>query len=102
MYVQSWTTKRPHHTPLKKVGSSAPTVNLPPPPPMSNPPPPRDDGSPPPRGELLPSDGFPSSPPGGGGSVDTIANEQITAAHYAEFMTDLLLAVRRPRLLNTH
>ena len=28
MYVQSWTTKRPHHTPLKKVGSSAPTVNL--------------------------------------------------------------------------
>ena len=56
-------------------------------------PPPRDDGSPPPRGEPLPSDAPP--PPGG---IDTIANEQITAPYYAEFMTDQLLAVRRPRL----
>ena len=35
-------------------------------------------------------------PPRGG--IDTIANKQITAAYYAEFMTDLLLAVRPPRL----
>ena len=31
------------------------------------------------------------------GGIDTIANEQITAAYYAEFMTDQLLAVRRLR-----
>ena len=36
------------------------------------------------------------TPPGGG--IDTITNEQITAAYYAEFMADQLLAVRRPRL----
>ena len=62
-------------------------------PPMSIPP--RDDGSPPPRGEPLPSDG-PPPPPGGG--IDTINNEQITSAYYAQFMTDLLLAVCCPRL----
>jgi predicted RNA methylase len=33
-----------------------------------------------------------------GSGTDTIANKQITAAYYAEFMTDQLLAVRRPRL----
>ena len=69
------------------------------PPPMSiTPPPPRDDGSPTPGGTA--AKWRPPPPPRRG--IDTINNEQITAAYYAEFMTDLLLAVRRPRLLNTH
>ena len=52
---------------------------LPPPPPLSIPP----------QGTTV--------PPHRGG-IDTIVNKQITAAYYAEFMTDQLLVVRRPRL----
>ena len=57
-------------------------------------PPPRDDVPPHPGGNRCQVT-VPLPPPGG---TDTIANEQITAAYYAEFMTDQLLAVRRPRL----
>ena len=63
------------------------------PPPMSIPPPPGTMVRPHPGGNRCQVTVPP--PPGG---IDTIANEQITAAYYAEFMTDLLLAVRRPRL----
>ena len=56
-------------------------------------PPPSDDGCPHPGGNRCQV----TVPPHPGG-IDTIANEQITAAYYAEFMTDQLLAVRRPRL----
>ena len=42
---------------------------------------------------------YPQDPPPRG--IDTIANEQITAAYYAKLMTDQLLAVHRPRLWNT-
>ena len=67
-----------------------------PPPHVHPPPPPGTKVPPPPRGEPSPSDGPPPPPRGG---VDTIANEEITATYYAEFMTDQLLVVRRLKAL---
>ena len=39
---------------------------------------------------------------GGGGGVDTTANQTLTGAYYAEFMDGQLLAVGCPRLWDTH
>ena len=69
---------------------TSPTPCPSPPPPLGTTVPPHPGGN---RCQVTPPP--PPPPPGG---IDTIANEQITAAYYAEFMTNLLLAVRRPRL----
>ena len=74
--------------PTPRCGLYLPLPHVHPPPPGTTVPP-QPGGN---RCQVTP----PPPPPGGG--IDTIANEQITAAYYTEFMTDLLLAVRRPRL----
>ena len=75
------------------AGSMGWSVAYLPPPPCPSPPPPGTTVPPHPGNRCQVT--VPPPPPGG---IDTIANEHITAAYYAEFMTDQLLAVRRPRL----
>ena len=75
-----------------EVHGSGVQQDIPPPPLVHRPPgttvPPHPGGN---RCQVTPPP--PPPPPG-----DTIANEQITGAYYADFMTDLLLAVHCPRL----
>ena len=63
-------------------------------PPMSTPPPQGQRFPPTPGGTVAKRRPPPPPPPG----IDTITNEHITAAYYAEFMTDQSVAVCHPRL----